>query len=220
MISDPDSLADLTPDYVQGNLDAETTAAFTERLNVDPALRRELDEFLALKSLYRQTQDEFRPPSEPLFQRITAAINETNASPADLHRSSRRLFSPGRGRLAPVLSWFRDSVGLPWAVAIAQTALIVFLLLPGQPDPSYQTLSVDRDIAAGAGNAVYNIVFAESASAGQIKRLLVEANGSIVEGPSAEGRYRVVFPDDDNRQERDARLRRDTIVRFLEPAMD
>ena len=163
MISDPVSLSDLIPDYVQGNLDPKTTTAFTERLAVDQELRRELDEFLAIKTLYRQAQDELPSPSETVFQRVDAAINEAEASRSGLHRSSYRPASSHRASLHEAWARLKASFSLPWGVTVVQAVLIIILLLPGQPDHSYQTLSAGRDVATEAGGSLFNIVFSESA---------------------------------------------------------
>ncbi len=220
MISNPASLSDLIPEYVQGTLDPETTTAFAQRLAVDQELRRELDEFLALKMLYRQTQDEPPPPSEKIFQRIDAAISGAEAPRPDHRRLSNGPCSPRHAHLAEAWARLKASVGLPWGLAVVQAALIVILLIPGQPDHSYQTLSTGGDAAIGADGSFYNIVFSESASEARIRTLLINTNASIIAGPSAEGRYRIVLPDGAHHQEHVARLRRDAVVRFLEPVME
>lgn len=219
MISNPESLTDLIPDYVQGNLDPETTAVFENRLAVDQELRRELDEFLTLRHLYRQTQDEPYRPSERVFQRVAAAINEAEASGTGRRQSSYHPVPSYRTRLHEAWARLKASLSLPWGLAVAQAVLIVILLLPGQPDHSYQTLSAGDAVTAVDGS-LYNIVFSESASEAHIRTLLINTNASIVAGPSAEGRYRIVLPDDAHHREHVARLRRDAAVRFLEPAME
>ena len=219
MISNPESLSDLIPDYVQGNLDPEATTAFEDQLAVDQELRRELDEFLTLRHLYRQIQDEPYRPSETVFQRVAAAINEAEASGTGQRQPSYHGVSSHRTRLHEAWARLKASLSLPWGLVVVQAVLIVILLIPGQPDHSYQTLGIG-DAATAVDGSLYNIVFSESASEAHIRTLLINTNASIVAGPSAEGRYRIVLPDDASHQEHIARLRRDAVVRFLEPAME
>lgn len=220
MISEPISFFDLIPDYVQGHLAPDIAAAFAERLTVDQELRRELDEFLALRSLYRQTEVPQHPPSEAIFQRIEATINAAESSRVDRHHSSRlSSFAPWT-HLPEYWARCKASFSLPWGLAIAQTCLIIVLLLPGQPDDSYQTLSGGADVAIETNGSRFNIVFSDSALETDTRALLLGISATIIAGPSAEGRYVIVLPDDGKLQERVARLRRSDAVRFLEPVMD
>lgn len=220
MISEPISFFDLIPDYVLGHLAPDIAAAFTERLTVDQELRRELDEFLALRSLYRQTEVTQHPPSEAVFQRIEATIDAADTSLIARHHSSPLSSPTPLTHLQECWARCKASFSLPWGLAIAQTCLIIVLLLPGQPDDSYQTLSGGADVAIETNGSRFNIVFSESAFEADTRALLLDSSATIVSGPSAEGRYVIVLPDDDNLQERVARLRWSEAVRFLEPVMD
>jgi hypothetical protein len=220
MISEPTSFFDLIPDYVQGRLAPDITAAFVERLTVDQELRRELDEFLALRNLYRQTEVTQPPPSEAVFQRIEATINAAETSLTEQHHSSPLSSSKPWTHLQECWARLKPSFSIPWGLAIAQACLIVILLLPGQPDDSYQTLSSGSEVAIATSGPRFNIVFSESAFEADTRTLLLDTSATIVAGPSAEGRYVIVLPDDDNLQERVARLRRNEVVRFLEPVTD
>jgi hypothetical protein len=210
MTSDSSSFLDLIPDYVQGCLDSETRAAFEERLTHDAELKQELNEFKAFKALYGQIRDDLPQPSEAVFLRIDTAIASQEATRYRHHHPSHLL------SLRTTWEKLKASFSLPWGLAVAQALLIVILLVPGNPDPHYQTLGSKDDSPAVHSGTSFNIVFSDSALETQIRTLLVTVHASIIDGPSAEGRYVILMPEDDNLQQSVEKLRQEAIVRFLE----
>ncbi|MBE0584581.1 MAG: hypothetical protein IH612_12595 [Desulfofustis sp.] len=217
MTSDTSSFLDLIPDYVQGCLDSETRAAFEERLTSDAELKKELDDFKMFKALYGQVNDDLPPPSEAIFQKIDTAIASQEADRFRHHHPTRFLSPSHTSRLLTGWERLKASFSLPWGLAAVQALLIVILLVPGNPDPHYQTLGSKDDSLAVPGSTSFNIVFSDSAVEAQIRTLLVTVHASIIDGPSAEGRYVIVMPEDDNLQQSIEKLQQEAIVHFLEP---
>ncbi|MEL6958273.1 MAG: hypothetical protein AAGL89_04900 [Pseudomonadota bacterium] len=153
-------------DYVQGRMDRRDRAAFEARLDDDAELAAELSVLTSLRDVHG---DEIPDGSGPLWSRIEASIAAEPRSAND--------------NRAPRLSVLKVA-GIAVASVLAWNYAVAPLLQPSTP-AVFQTAS---DEAAGP---VLQVVFADSATLGDIAALLREVDALIIEGPGATGVFRL-----------------------------
>jgi hypothetical protein len=138
-------------------------------------------------------------PEAPDAERVWASVLERVAAEggATPLRTSRR--APGEAPLrAGSRSWVRAAsrpfplaASIALAVAFGALGTAVGSQLGGDDQPVYRTVTVPPEVSA-AGPAL-DVVFRKSASAEDIERALREVGGSVVDGPSGLGVYRVAL---------------------------
>ena len=193
MTTDTNNFQDLIPDYLANRLSVEQKEAFEQQLADDQLLGEELEDFKSFKILYQEIEVEDNPAPDHIFQRITAAIDEAESVPQPVKARNNSDVNVFTQFLTDGWEWLRESLTIPWALAAVQAALIVFLVMPSPQDKTYQTLSSNSPAVEQPEQITYNIVFKESATAQQIKELMLSLNGSITSGPTDQGRYLVSF---------------------------
>ncbi|MFD3191870.1 hypothetical protein ACFMPD_16615 [Sedimentitalea sp. HM32M-2] len=158
--------------HVRGASTPEQAARIEAMAARDRALRAELALMATLKGALAQATE---GPDARAFgwKRLEAEIGRT-ARPA----ASR----------API---WRIAAAVLGVVVLGQGAYIA--LAPGE-EPLYRTVTEDAE------GAVLGVAFAPAATAGEIEALLREAGGRIVDGPFANGLYRVAFADETARE--------------------
>ena len=217
MTSENTDYIELIPDYLNGILDRETKSRFEEALATDPELKRELDEFRELQTLYKEALPETPEPSDELFGRILDKIDEVEQS---RYRNDSSVPSLAT-RLGELWGRFKHSLTIPWGLAMVQAAVIVFLLIPHLPEKTFDTLGFVTQIP-GADQKVegemvsFNIVFNESSSEAEIRELLLSISAAIISGPSLKGRYQIAIPGGNERVLSD--LRQSELILFVEKA--
>ena len=205
----------LIPEYLNGLLSSEEAAQFEAALGTDADLQTAFEGFKEIQNLYQQdTIGKPVIPSDDVFNRIMAEI-DTNEKIAE--QSDRQItYSPTLSvRLTEAWYWFKDSLRIPWGLTVVQAAVIILLLIPRIPDSSYKTLGQTSAINDDT-HLSFNIVFQESARESDIRKLLLPINGSIVSGPSQQGRYQVIIPHETTEGQVLSILKQSELILFVE----
>lgn len=196
---------DLVPIYVAGRLSPEQREALEEALEIDPELRKEVDEFLVLREGYKDLEQDLPLPSNSVLERVRVNIKKD--------RVSKR-----KGSLVHALI---DSFGslfsmpkLAWSVAAVQLILILFLVSGTFQEAEYQTLSSDTATMENVFQ-IY-VVFEAEAMERDIRALLQGIGLRIKDGPDAGGLYVLEGADGHKAQEALAMLQSSGIVRFAQ----
>lgn len=205
-------ISELIPDYCNNRLSAKERAEFETRLQDDPELLDECREFQGFQNLYRQVDPGEPAAADAIFARISREVS--------VHRAVGNK-SPGlSGMLARSVGdfWqrFRQSIAVPWLLVAAQTAVLVFLLVPVQENTRYATLSTGN-VAEHTEKTGINVVFRENAPEADIRALLHAIQGSISDGPSREGRYVISIGSQNDLDQAVRTLKQSKIVVFAEP---
>ncbi len=161
--------------YMQDKLDAADRAAFEVEITADPALAAEV---AALKAVRQEFDAETVAGARAAgWERLSAAIASQRPVATNDNRPYR-------------LSLWQAAAAAVVAVLMWQVAAVPLL----QEDPAtYRTVT---ETVAGPG---LQVIFAEDAPAGEIAAVLREVGGTVTDGPSALGIWRVSFSDAEGR---------------------
>ena len=206
----------LIPDYLNDLLSREEKTQFEITLKSDPNLQNELEEFKEIKALYHGTISETPEPSKAVFNKI---IEELDSKQNTVTTGFREIkYRPTTStRIYHFWSRLKDSFTLPWGLALIQAAVIVVLLVPRIPENSYNTLGITRE-TEGNQEISLNIVFNESARESEIRELLIPISGSIINGPSPQGRYQISIPSKHSEKQIVSTLKQSELILFVEKA--
>lgn len=160
----------LLPWYVNGTLSQEERQRVETRLRNDPDMAREVE---LLRATQRSMQSKVHgSPGEFGWRRLQKDIRSQKVDHSDKRIATNR--------------WWRPALAAAALVILVQGGVLLHLL--GEPS-TYQP-------AGGAvAGTVLQVRFQPGASASQIQQLLQEIGGSIVQGPSALGLYRIRLPE-------------------------
>jgi len=156
--------------YVQNRLTGDRRAAFEAEMQTDPQLASEVKVMQAVRVELSQEGDALEQDASG-WERLSKSIDASRAPANDNRAPIRQLFQMAS---AAVLA-----VGV-WHFGVAPS------LNSGGP---YETVSEE------AGGPVLQVVFAGTASLGDVTALLEQFEGQIIAGPTALGVYRVEFAD-------------------------
>lgn len=185
--SSPDYF-NLIPEYLQGTLDPETHQKFEQEMAANDNLKIEVQDFLEVRALCHEVDAHTDQPSDIIFHKISNSIDQLEMK-KEIDSKEISQFHSFMPRVLKVLSELKDSVTIPWGIALVQTAVIVLLLLPVSFQTVYKTLGFSpRPISTQTGST-FNIVFKQTTQESEIRALLLAVGGTIISGPSAEGRY-------------------------------
>lgn len=203
---------DAIPEYCNQRLSAKERNQFEKLLREDQDMAKEYQDFRNTRDLYRTIDASEPQPSEELFARITQAVELRGKG-----RERKAQPIPEQANLfANLWQKLRNSLAVPWMLAVAQAAVIVLLLVPAPRETVYSTLS-GTEMAATMEKQRINVVFRESATEVEIRHLLHAIGGSVLSGPSREGRYVIALEKRDNLDLFLNTLRRSQVVAFAEP---
>ena len=206
-----DDISHRIPDYCNNRLNAEEKADFESLLRDDGELLAECRDFQDVRKLYRRIDPAEPSPSEAIFAQISRKVGAQqmeNKAPARTSPTAEFLRALGQR--------IRESMAVPWMLAAAQAVVIVLLLVPAPGKNTYSTLST-TEMAKHAEKAGINVVFRPDAPESVIRSLLHAVRGSIVGGPSREGRYVIEIADPGDLGEAVQTLKKSEIVVFAEP---
>ncbi len=212
-----DEIEALLPWYANGTLTPAETAAVEHHLAHCPACRDDLEQCRALATTV-QSNEEGWQPAPGGFDRLMAEIDRLEATPAPAKTSSPALFQR-------FLDWLGATPNpVRWTLALESMAVAALLLVVAVPmprtTPEYETLSSDTAQPAATGPRL-RVVFADSATAGDIRQLLRDIDGNIIAGPTALGVYTVALPATDHPDQTLAQaltnLRARNPVKLVEP---
>jgi hypothetical protein len=215
--SNPDYF-DLIPEYTQGILDPETHQNFEQEMDTNDSLKLEVEDFLTFRKLYLEVDTHTDQPSDSIFHKISNSIDQpVIKNNIDLKESSQfRYFMP---RVLKVLSELKDSLTIPWGIVLVQTAVIVLLLLPGSFQTIYKTLGSSPPAISTQTGGTFNIVFKQTTQESEIRALLLAVGGTIISGPSVEGRYVIAIRPEKNLNLAVEFLKGSNSILFMEKAM-
>ena len=192
---------ELLPWYAEGGLSQAERAQVGRHLEECAACRAELAQCQEVGGWFaaRNEPDAWQP-SAAHFERVLALVDAAEAA------APAREVSARRGWLDRLGEWLG---GAPpawrWALGVESLALAVLalalvmprpLLGPGSlagKDGAFETLT-DAAPAAQAQGPRLRVVFAEEITEAEIRSLLRQVQGQVVQGPSALGVYTVELP--------------------------
>lgn len=207
----------LLPWYANGTLTPAETATVEQHLAQCPACRAELKQCHALATAVRDNAESWQPAPGG-FDRLMAEIDRLEPKPTPAKTRSPPLFQR-------ILDWLGATPNpVRWTLALESMAVAALLLVVAVPmprtTPEYETLSSDTAQPAATGPRL-RVVFADSATAGDIRQLLRDIDGNIIAGPTALGVYTVALPATDHPDQTLAQaltnLRARNPVKLVEP---
>lgn len=163
--------------YLQNRLPADDVQRFEAEIAADQGLAAEVAALRAVRAELAD-QDKAQDPDAG-WTRLSAALDKESDQPANLNR--------------PIKLSLLQAAGLVFASVL----LWQFAVVPNLEDPvgpGYETVS-----EAPAG-PVLQVIFQGDASIGEISALLRAHDGTVLDGPSALGLYRIEFPDPAQRE--------------------
>lgn len=181
----------LLPWYVTGTLTRGEHAEVAAHLEVCAQCRAELESLRAIRLQVQAASDEGSAPTPAARRRAMERIREQPAAQAArLRTDSAPADSSVTDRLA---AFFRSLLAPKWAptaaVALIALQLGVLSWVIQRPEEAQITT---RGLDAPVGRV--QVTFAPTASEHDIRSLLGEIRGRIVDGPSADGVYLVEVP--------------------------
>ena len=206
----------LLPWYANGTLTPAETATVEQHLAQCPACRAELKQCHALATAVRDNAESWQPAPGG-FDRLMAEIDRLEPKPTPAKTRSPPLFQR-------ILDWLGATPNpVRWTLALESMAVAALLLVVALPmigtAPEYETLSSGAEQTTTGPRL--RVVFADSATVGEIRQLLQDIDGNIVAGPTALGVYTVALPSGERPEQRLAsaltRLRARSQVRLAEP---
>lgn len=161
--------------YVKGTMSDAERLSFETELQTDKYLAAEVDVMLAARSEFAH---QAVPTSAALtgWDRLSASIDESAATP-----------NAANDNRAPVRQTLQMAAAAVLAVGVWHFAISPSFV--GSDAPTFRTAST------AALATELNVVFRENASIGEISALLLSMKGSLVDGPSALGVFKLRFAD-------------------------
>ena len=173
MTSTEENIEFLLPFYINGTLDAEENKRVEDALAIDENLREEL---VFLKGLQAQVQQQsVQPPGELGLKRLQKLLKQQQANDAVL--PLKNAFSAKK-------------YGWQMVAMAACLVLVVQTVVMHSPD-SDEYMAAGGSVIVQHQGKIVSVTFAPNVTEQQIRRLLLETNASIVDGPSALGIYRL-----------------------------
>ena len=172
---------DLLPWYAAETLSDEERQAVAEHLDACPECTMELAHFQELRSADVELSADIPPAPANMLQQAFAQIDDyeqERAAPPAAVPAARSWWD----------AFWNPEPGFARLVMAAQFALVVALaagLMLRDSEPDYGVLG-----GPGDGPTI-SIQFADTATAAQIREVLADIDGVIVDGPSAIGLYTV-----------------------------
>ncbi len=189
-----DEIEALLPWYANGTLTVAETATVEQHLSHCPACRADLEQCRALATAVQRNEESWQPAPGG-FDRLMAEIDRLEAKPTPAKASAPALFRR-------LLDWLGATPNpVRWTLALESMAVAALLLVVAVPmlriAPEYETLSSGTEQPATKGPRL-RVVFADTATVGDIRQLLRDIDGNIVAGPTALGVYTVALPATDH----------------------
>jgi hypothetical protein len=179
------------PWYVNGTLDQAERAAVTQHLATGcDECAREVKSLTAIQKAVKTVGDEAPEPSPFLLNRALAEIEDYERTRAQEQSRQSAKTSPSVWDRLRESWWPKTPVFARMALA-TQLALVLVLGTVAiyqykNPQVIYQTKS-----DSSGTTAKLSVIFNENATEGGIRQALEEIHGSIIEGPTAQGRYTI-----------------------------
>lgn len=194
-----DELNSLLPFYLQGCLSEKQYKSLEKALSENETLKEDLKFWEAVKKGYQKIESQIPEPDNRIYLRISNNIKSQNC------------------RNAKIWNFFSLYPKISFAIIIIQTLIIIFSVIYFfNIEKEFRTLSI-ANIQAEDGVKI-NLVFREDAKEKEIRKLINDINGRIIDGPNKKGLYVISIIDKENINEILEILRKNKIVVFAEPA--
>jgi len=198
-----DELHSLLPLYLKGFLSGKKSNDLEKALSENEALSKELKFWNAVKGGYKKIENQIPEPDYRIYNRIYSRISNN--------------IKIQNKRNAKLWDFFSLHPKFSFAIIVIQTLIIissVFYFL--NIEREFKTLSV-ATIQAEDGVKI-NIIFHEDAKEKEIRKIINDINGRIVDGPNKKGLYVISIKDKEKINYTLDILRKNKIVLFVEPA--
>ena len=192
--------ATLLPGYLSRTLTPEEQQQVEHHLESCPTCRQELEEVKTMQTALKTAIQKRPGPSPAAFAKVMSRIHqEPQAAPKDIRVGSEPSWWES------IESAFRSLFEIPWVPALASflvigQAVLLLSVLGGPegrvgPGPVPGPI-IDRGIpqeTPASPLIKIQVGFVETAQEIQIRRLVQELGGQIVNGPTSEGQYTLGF---------------------------
>jgi anti-sigma factor RsiW len=179
------------PWYVNGTLDQAERAAVVQHLATGcEECAREVKSLTAMQRAVVATGDEAPEPSPFLLNRALAEIEDYERTRSQ-EQAVKAASSPSLLARLRESWWPKTPVFARMALA---TQLALVLILGTVAVYQYKNPQVIYKPLTGgtaASGAKISVIFNASATEGEIRKMLDEIQGNIIEGPTAQGRYTI-----------------------------
>jgi hypothetical protein len=186
--STPHPAAALLPWYLTGTLKESEHQAVDRHLADCAECRAELERLAQLRTPLQAAWSEEPMPELHVKQAVMAKIA------ADDKNSSKNAGGSVEG--ANMEQWFRNLFAPRWMPALAATLLVgqlaLLLWTAGPQDRSSQDIVSARGIPPASLQVM--IRFQESAPEARIRAVILNLKGRLVDGPTADGAYKIAVP--------------------------
>ena len=188
----------LLPGYASRTLSTDEQQQVERHLRTCSACQQELQEVTNMQAALKSTIHQRSGPSPAAFAKVMNQIHqETQHTPREI-------------KMGTEPSWweqiehvFRSLFEVRWAPALASFLIVgqAVLLLsvlggPGDQEGGQNGQIYERGISQGTPATPplkIEVQFVETAQESQIRSLIQELNGRIIDGPTADGRYTLGF---------------------------
>ncbi len=182
---------DLLPWYVNGTLKEDERKTVDQHLKTCELCRKEAERCSQIAATVRHADATPASSASDQFARLMAEVDTlTELEPAEGRGGHRLLTGLSNliDRMSPGVRWTLAAQG---ALILVLSGVLIWQVLPA-PEPAYRTLS---GTGAPQTQAVMRmrLMFAADTLESQIRTLLLELDGRIVNGPSPIGAYTVEF---------------------------
>jgi hypothetical protein len=177
------------PMFINGNLSAEEQADFERELSQDDSLKKEAEFLTAIRGYVKQ--ENVQTPGEMGWHKLKRQIKKESTSNVVSHNA--------------VNKWRTFAVAAS-LVLVVQAGFMATMM---QQQDTFAPLSGDD-----YSENVIQIQFNSNAKASDIQQLLISINGSIIEGPSTKGLYRIQL------KKRDDAIMNDNVIKQLQLRSD
>ncbi len=181
--TDYEHIRSLIPLYVRGRLEDRERSEVECAIGEHPELKKEVEEWEKIYRAYRAMEEGLPEPSPDLYARIVDRIEKKREDT----------------RIERLKQWFSILKPSP-AVSITIIMVQLFIIILGgayiiKEKAGYRTLSSAGSVQSDLVRI--NVVFKADATERDIRSLLHDVNGKILDGPYASGLYIIgVQPDD------------------------
>jgi len=195
------SEAALLPGYLSHTLTSEENQEVEQHLNICSTCQNELQEVKAMKAALKTTIQGFPGPSPAALSKVLNRIHQ------ETQRAPEQVQSQGNSSwVERVETSFRAIFEIRWAPALASVLIVgqTLFLLSVMNKPQVETPS-GSIIKRGIPQATITpqlmkikVRFVESAQEKQIRSVILELGGKIVNGPTDKGFYTLGFSQREN----------------------
>lgn len=179
------------PWYLSGTLSRAERDEVAVHLEACTQCRAELDSLRLVRSQVRAVADDGSAPTPAVRRRVMERIHEERRAPRAWTRAARAL--AGASVTDRAAGFFRSLLAPKWAPAAAVCLIVLQAgalswLIQQPEDAQVTTRGIDAQVAR------VQVTFLPTAPEREIRALLREIHGRIVDGPSTDGVYLVEVP--------------------------